>query len=142
MAVTDGLCLVHAGAQDMKALGRRGGSVRPLTKLRKQADDELREKARLALAEALDSSDERRRFEAARSLFSYRPTEAPREERKHEAPTGKRGRPVVGLADVIAFAEENNALGALGIERVVWRTPSHTGPAVYDDAGTDGNETA
>lgn len=39
--------------------------------LRQAADDDLREKARAVLLEQLDGDDERRKFEAAKSLFSY-----------------------------------------------------------------------
>ena len=38
--------------------------------LRQAADDDLREKARAVLREQLDGDDERRKFEAAKSLFS------------------------------------------------------------------------
>ena len=38
--------------------------------LRPAADDDLREKARAVLLEQLDGDDERRKFEAAKSLFS------------------------------------------------------------------------
>jgi hypothetical protein len=41
------------------------------------ADDDLREKARQALAEALGGDDEKRRFEAARALFSFRAASPP-----------------------------------------------------------------
>src|SRR4051812_46336209 len=79
-AVKDGFCTSHhpTEAQDMKALGALGGRTPKVTALRRAAveqDDSLREKARAALAEALDGADEKRKFEAAKSLFSYRPAE-------------------------------------------------------------------
>ncbi len=74
-----GLCVVHAGAQNMAELGRRGGSVRPTTKLRQAADEDLREQARETLSRALAGEEvPKAALDAARSLFAYRPTEAPR----------------------------------------------------------------
>jgi hypothetical protein len=60
----------------MRELGRRGGSRSPLTKLRREADNDLREKAKQRLMEALEGDDEKRAFEAAKSLCSFR-AEAP-----------------------------------------------------------------
>lgn len=86
-----GFCIVHAGKQSMSELGRRGGRVKPTTKLRANVDDELREKARRALEEALDGSDEKRRFEAAKSLFSYRAAAPPHrsDRNRREASTSR-----------------------------------------------------
>src|SRR5512133_4368078 len=58
LAVRDGYCTVHGpNAQDMAALGRKGGSRSPLTKLRKAVDEDLREQAREVLARALSGED-------------------------------------------------------------------------------------
>jgi hypothetical protein len=103
-AVNDGLCLVHAGAQDMRKLGAKGGSVRPLTKLRKAADDELREQARQVLADAMaGKAVDKQQLDAARSLFAYRAVEAPREAREHER-VETRPVPRATLANVLDFA--------------------------------------
>jgi len=119
-AVKDGFCTTHhpTEGQDMRELGRRGRNVRPQTRLRKAADDDLREKARQALAEALDGDDEKRRFEAARALFSFR-AGSPPEERKDFAGSQVAtadGRPVTGLSDVIRFGLEIGALSPAVIE--------------------------
>src|SRR5262245_8803152 len=89
-AVKDGYCTTHhpTEGQDMRELGRRGGQVRPNTKLRQAADDDLREKARAVLLEQLDGDDERRRFEAAKSLFSYRAAPPPAEHEQGAATSG------------------------------------------------------
>ncbi len=94
----------------MRELGRRGGQVRPNTKLRKAADDDLREKARAVLLEQLEGDDERRRFEAAKSLFSYRAAQPPAERRGGGAEGGvslSDGRKVIGLADLLELALED-----------------------------------
>jgi hypothetical protein len=80
--VKDGFCTVYhpTDAQDMRELGRRGGSCSPLTKLRKAADDDLREQARETLSRALAGEEvPKPALDEARSLFAYRPTEAPRQ---------------------------------------------------------------
>jgi hypothetical protein len=106
-------CLVHAGVQDMKALGRRGGRVRPNTKLRKAADDELREKARVVLERALagDPDVDKDQVAAAKSLFSYRASEAPRQSAHTEQ---NEGRMQVGLADLFEVAAESHMFSQLG----------------------------
>ena len=82
------------------------------------ADDDLREKARQALAEALEGDDEKRRFEAAKSLFSYRAETslADRQDFADSHPRTKDGRFVVGLADVLLFAHELGELPPSVIE--------------------------
>jgi hypothetical protein len=62
------------------------------------------EKARMALAEALEDDDEKRRFEAAKSLFSYRPTEVPRGQERERGE--HRGRGVFYLGDIVRRAIE------------------------------------
>src|SRR4051812_10515272 len=73
-AVNDGYCTAHhpTEGQDMRELGRKGGQVRPLTKLRQSADDELRELARQTLAKSLRGEKvDPQQLAAAKSLFSY-----------------------------------------------------------------------
>jgi hypothetical protein len=78
-AVERGLCAAHASLVDMQAIGRKGGSRSPLTKLRKEADDGLREQAREVLSRALaGEAVDKAQLDAARSLFAFRPSEAPR----------------------------------------------------------------
>src|SRR5712691_103866 len=72
-ASDNGLCHAHSGRQDMKALGRKGGLRSPLTRLRREADDNLREQARDVLARALRGEQvPKAALDSARSLFSYR----------------------------------------------------------------------
>lgn len=101
-------CLVHAGEQDMRELGRKGGSRSPLTKLRNAADDDLREKAKAALIDALEGDDEKRRFEAAKSLYSFRAAVPPTAPAMHEdnGLSLRNGRRVVGLADLLELCLE------------------------------------
>jgi len=76
-ASENGYCIVYAGKLDMRELGRKGGSRSPLTKLRKAADDDLREQARDVLARALAGEDvPKAALDSARSLYAFRP-EAP-----------------------------------------------------------------
>jgi hypothetical protein len=82
-AVRGRFCLVHAGAQDMAALGHAGGkaSVRSRLGLDPElANGRLRKKAKARLEAMLDSDDERTVLTAARSLYSYSPTRAPSDE--------------------------------------------------------------
>jgi hypothetical protein len=73
-AVRGRFCLVHAGAQNMVELGRRGGQVSPQARLREAVDDEIRGQARDVIKRGLagDSSVTKMQLDAARSLFSYR----------------------------------------------------------------------
>src|SRR5215208_1911335 len=76
-----GFCLSHdpEQRQDMAVLGRLGGSVRPQTKLRQEADDDLRELARSTLEQALRGEQvDPGQLAAAKSLFAFRPAEVPR----------------------------------------------------------------
>jgi hypothetical protein len=102
-AVRGRFCLVHAGEQDMRLLGKKGGSRSPLTKLRKAADDSLREQARAVLARALAGEQvDKEQLAAARSLFSYRSDAPPVGEQGREQTGGK----VVVLGDLIRVAVE------------------------------------
>lgn len=77
-AVNGRFCLTHNGTQDMSELGRRGGLVKPTTRLRAAADDSLREQARETLSRALANEEvSKTALDAARSLFSYRADPAP-----------------------------------------------------------------
>src|SRR5690349_1427016 len=78
-AVTaEGLCAIHGGLVDPQAIGRKGGSRSPLTKLRREADDGLREQARAVLSKALRGEDvDKAQLDAAKSLFAYRAAAPP-----------------------------------------------------------------
>jgi hypothetical protein len=104
-----GYCTVHdpETAQDMRELGRRGGSVRPNTKLRQAADDTLREQARDVLSRALSGDQvDKAQLDAARSLFSYRAAEAPARDREQSEGVLVEGKRVTSLADVLVFAQK------------------------------------
>jgi hypothetical protein len=65
----------------MRELGRRGGLAKPNTKLRQAVafEEDLREQAREILAKALRGEPvEKAALDSARSLYAFRPTEAPR----------------------------------------------------------------
>jgi len=108
-AVRGRFCLTHAGAQDMRELGRKGGKVSPQTRLRKNADDSLREQARAVLERALAGEDmPKSALDSARSLFSYRADVPPVAQQVSEsALRTASGRHVVGLADVLELALED-----------------------------------
>lgn len=95
----------------MRELGRRGGSRSPLTKLRKEADDGLREQAREVLSRALaGESVDKPQLDAARSLFAFRPSEAPRGREGPELQHPDRGaytlqQLVEAAADVKVFSQ-------------------------------------
>jgi hypothetical protein len=104
-AVERGLCAAHAGLVDMQAIGRKGGKVRPLTRLRARADDTLREQARDVLSRALSGDQvDKAQLDAARSLFSYRASEAPARDRERSEGVLVDGKRVTSLTDVVAFA--------------------------------------
>jgi len=94
---------VHAGEQNMCELGRKGGLVSPQTRLRKAADDDLREQAREVLAAALRGENvDREQLAAARSLFSYRVDAPPAGANEAMRSTTTAG--IVTLGDVIQVA--------------------------------------
>ena len=69
---------MHGGLTDPRELGRKGGKRSPLTKLRKAADDGLRDLARETLEKALrGEAVEKAQLDAARSLFAFRPAVPP-----------------------------------------------------------------
>jgi hypothetical protein len=113
-AVKDGYCTVHhpTEGQDMQALGRRGGSMRPNTKLRAAAADNLRELARQTLERALRGEDvDPQQLRAAQSLFSYRSAAPPEHDPTRGEYTGELmpdGSRPVSLGDVLAFAMSAN----------------------------------
>jgi hypothetical protein len=98
----------------MAELGRKGGSRSPLTKLRREvaADEALRQKAKAALEDALDGEDERRRFEAAKSLYSFRSAAPPAGEHHGQQAAG--GGKHVGILDVLGVAAEAKMLSGAG----------------------------
>jgi hypothetical protein len=97
---------VHGGLVDPAAIGRKGGKVSKLTKLRRAVgkDDELREAARETLAKALRGEPvDKPQLDAARSLFSYRADQPPRE----PGAAGSAGPPkIVTLRSVLEVAVE------------------------------------
>ena len=84
-----------------------------MTKLRREvaADEALRVKAKAALEDALDGDDERRRFEAAKSLYSFRSAAPPAGE--HHGGQIAGGKPV-GILNVLAVAAEARLLSSAG----------------------------
>jgi hypothetical protein len=107
-----GLCIVHAGKQSMSELGRRGGRVKPTTKLRANVDDELREQAREVVAKALRGEEvPKAALDSARSLFSYRADQPPAGQQEREQPAG---RGVFGMADLVEAAGELRIFSQLG----------------------------
>jgi hypothetical protein len=96
----------------MSAIGRKGGSRSPLTKLRKAADDDLREQARGVLSRALSGEQvDKQALDAARSLFSYRADSPPERSTEHGEYRGELmpdGTRPVSLGDVLAFAMTAN----------------------------------
>jgi hypothetical protein len=99
----DGLCAIHGGLVDPQVIGRKGGSAPKMTRLRKEADDGLREQARAVLARALAGEDvPKAALDSARSLFSYRPSVPLPGEQAREQTAGK----VVVLGDLIRVAIE------------------------------------
>jgi hypothetical protein len=104
------MCAMHSGLSDPKEMGRAGGLKTPETELRKAVkhDDALREKARKALEAALDGDDEKRRFEAAKSLYSFRAAAPPAEYEQREP--GQRAYLGTGLGEVVALACQLHAL--------------------------------
>jgi hypothetical protein len=128
-SVEGDLCLVHAGKQDMKALGAKGGSTPKMTALRRAAieqDDSLREQAREVLAKALRGEEvPKAALDSARSLFSYRASVAPAGEQAR----GQQGerRMQVGLVDLVRVAAECGILR--GDNVTVGGEPVAIGPA-------------
>jgi hypothetical protein len=89
----------------MRELGRKGGLVSPQTRLRQTVDDQLREKARSVLERALAGEEvPKAALDSARSLFAYRPTEAPRQAAAAQEAAG--ATKIVGLGDVLRVAVE------------------------------------
>jgi hypothetical protein len=121
----------------MRELGRMGGLRSPMTKLRKQVahDEALRQKAKQALEDALDGDDPRRRFEAAKSLYSFRAAD-PRtaDQRSSSGKHDERG--VFAIGDLARAAAELGVLGQLGFTRVEEAFPSESPDPVdeFDDS--------
>jgi len=97
----------------MRELGRKGDLKSPLTKLRRNVDDSLREQAREVLSRALAGEQvDKAQLDAARSLFSYRAA-TPEPERQADGDyRGERmpdGRRPTTLGDVLEFAMGANA---------------------------------
>src|SRR5207247_6614585 len=81
---SDGVCIVHAGEQDMRALGRRGGMTRGRRALGIDAelpsDAELLELVRQVFWQTMNDSNATtgEKLRAASALHSFRATEPPR----------------------------------------------------------------
>ena len=110
-AVTqDGLCAMHGGLSDPRAMGQAGGRGRTRAVLGiddKVADDRLRLQAKAALEKALNSDNEAVRLRAAQSLYSYRSLAPPAEPRRDgESSAGK----PVSLAALIELATETQGV--------------------------------
>jgi hypothetical protein len=85
-AIKDGRCAMHSGLSDPRAMGRKLNGKARMTKLRREVakDEQLLQRAKGVLAEALDGDDEKRRFEAATRLVSFRAAQPPAETAKAE----------------------------------------------------------
>jgi hypothetical protein len=103
-AVSDGLCLVHSGKQNMAELGKLGGRGRTRSVLGisdKVVDEKLRAQAKEALESALNSENEQVRLRAAQALYSYRAQAPP----LAEQPRREAGRPkIISLGDILDAA--------------------------------------
>jgi hypothetical protein len=116
-------CVVHSGKLDLRAVGRLGGRGRTRSVLGisdEVADEKLRAQAAKRLEALVHSDNESIAVRAATALHSYRAVEAPREPRAHER-VETRPRKVVGLRDVLAFAEEIGALNDLIPDEMILR---------------------
>jgi hypothetical protein len=113
-AIERGLCAVHSGRVNPAEIGRKGGSRSPQTKLRKAADDQLRELARKTLEKSLRGEEVApQALAAAKSLFSYRADAPPAGEQAR----GQQGpAKVVGLIDVSLIACECRLYSADGVD--------------------------
>jgi hypothetical protein len=97
---------MHGGLSDPRAMGKVGKRVSEVRTALKD-DEAIREHARDVIKRGMagDASVTKMQLDAARSVFSFRSAEPPREQREHEDRWGARGtRTVTSLADVIAFA--------------------------------------
>jgi hypothetical protein len=105
---------MHGGLTDPRELGRKGGRGRTRSVLGisdQVADDALRTKARKRLEKQLDDPNPQIAGQAARALYSYRATEAPRDPdvaQQHE------GRGVFGIAQLCELAAELQVFSQLG----------------------------
>ena len=116
----DGYCTVHhpTEAQDMKALGAKGGRSGE-TALRKAVrdDDSLRDLARQTLEWALRGEQvDKQQLDAARSLFSYRADSPPAPDATggdYAGPVAADGRRPTSLAEVVRFALSISEHGAV-----------------------------
>lgn len=99
--------------QDMRELGRRGGSVRPQTALRQAADDDLREQTRDVLSRTMRGEKvDAQQLRAAQSLFSFRADQPPPRDPElgeYAGPLRPDGRRPTSLADVLVFGMTCNA---------------------------------
>ena len=122
-AVERGLCAIHSGRVDPAEIGRKGGSRSPLTRLRREADDGLREQAREVLCKALSGENvDKSQLDAAKSLFAFRAAAPPAAEQSATGGAGK----TVGLSDVLAVAVESGLVelhGTLTVNGKTWRRP-------------------
>jgi len=96
----------------MRELGWKGGLVSPQTKLRKAADDDLREQAREVLARALRGEEvPKAALDSARSLYSFRAESPPLRDPElgeYDGPLMPDARRPIGLGDVLEFAMTAN----------------------------------
>lgn len=96
----------------MREIGRKGGSARPETALRRavKEDESLRDLARGTLEKALrGEAVDKAQLDAARSLYSYRAASPPAEQREQRNRVlTDNGRPVTTLLDVLELAIERD----------------------------------
>lgn len=127
-AAKDGLCLVHSGEQDMRAIGREGGRAIPKAK-RREPDGErpslrdfLREQADPAkvweaIQSGLASTNERDKLAAAKLLLAELYEPAAERSRVDEAEAAEARQVVMHRLDVIARRRVLEGLVEAGVIR-------------------------
>jgi hypothetical protein len=116
-SVADGLCLVHAGKQNMGAIGKRGGQRSAASRnglSDEVADQKLIGLGKRRLEQLVNSENEQVALRAATALYSYRAQQPPSEPASVEAgpvPAG-RGVSLAKLIEIFVF----DAKGALDDE--------------------------
>jgi hypothetical protein len=105
-----GFCTVHdpETGQDMRELGKRGGSTPKMTALRRAAaehDDLLRDLAASTLERALKGENvDPQQLRAAQSLYSFKAASPPTERQQDAGSLTADGHRPCGLSDVMVFA--------------------------------------
>jgi hypothetical protein len=108
--------VAHSGRVDMAAIGAKGGSRSPLTKLRKAFSTDEEESVRAQAQDVIrrglagDPSVTKTMLDAARSVFSFRAAPAPSEE---TVPEHRQGGGVFSVRELVALMAERHVLRQL-----------------------------